>query len=294
MVTRILLILSFLFPIGSYAEDIVSKNKIEETAGVNQKVVIELKAQLQEMKIRNDLLEKHQSSLLSTIHWSLSFLGGITVLLIGYGWWSNSKVHEKDKQELKQEITNLLGEWEVRIKLDNADVISEQSKTIDNRLIRVDEQVKEAEKSFDEKLEKLFGESKNSNEKLSERVDTLAQLTSKLSVNQTKLESDVFDIEERVWDLKGVYANILLTQAQGLDAARELGSEYGYRIKLILKRTLKTLEKITKEGNPTLKPYFIEKLKGSLNSLDSIYSVEVSEVFELLDKVKAEGVEKNL
>ncbi|RBM44883.1 hypothetical protein DLR65_18945 [Vibrio tarriae] len=291
MVAKILLILFFLFTIESYAEDIVSKNKNEEIVDINNEFVIELKAQLQEMKIRNDLLEKHQSSLLSTIHWSLSFLGGVTILLIGYGWWSNSKVHEKDKQELKQEISSLLGEWEVRIKLDNADVISEQSKTIDNKLIRFDEQLKGVEKSLDEKLEKLFDESRSSDEKLSQKVDSLAQLTSTLIVKQTMLGSDVFDVEERVWELKGITANVLLTQAQGLDAARELGSDYGFRIKNILSRIQKTLESFTKTSNPTLKSYFVDNLKKSLNNLDSIYSVEVSEVLELLDKVKIEGVE---
>ncbi|EOU9527334.1 hypothetical protein ACOJBV_003631 [Vibrio cholerae] len=291
MVAKILLILFFLFPIESYAEDIVSKNKNEEIVDINNEFVIELKAQLQEMKIRNDLLEKHQSSLLSTIHWSLSFLGGVTILLIGYGWWSNSKVHEKDKQELKQEISSLLGEWEVRIKLDNADVISEQSKTIDNKLIRFDEQLKGVEKYLDEKLEKLFDESRSSDEKLSQKVDSLAQLTSTLIVKQTMLGSDVFDVEERVWELKGITANVLLTQAQGLDAARELGSDYGFRIKHILSRIQKTLESFTKTSNPTLKSYFVDNLKKSLNNLDSIYSVEVSEVLELLDKVKIEGVE---
>lgn len=299
---KIILILSFMLSIGSYAEGFSSAKKIEETESVNNKVLIELKAQLKEMKMRNELLELHQSSLLSTVHWSLSFLGGITLLLIGYGWWSNAKVHDKDKQQLKHEIATLLGEWEVKIKLDNADVLSENSKSVDHRLsrvdeqlrsteTRVDEQVRGLEKSLDKKLEQITGESKNSNEKLTDKVNSIAELTSQLSVNQNKIESDMLYVEERVWDIKAVIANVLLTQANGLDAARKLGDGYGYRIELILQRSKRTLEDFIKKESPTLKSFFVEKFKGSLNSLDNTYSVKVAEILALLEKVQIKDVE---
>ncbi|KKL01516.1 hypothetical protein SD53_09670 [Rheinheimera mesophila] len=321
--------LTFVFPIGIHAEEVAPKNKTEETADVNNKVVIELKAQLQEMKIRNDLLENYQSSLLSTVHWSLSFMGGIALLLIGYGWWSNSKIHEKDKQQLKQEIATLLGEWEIKIKSDNADVINEQAKTIENRLIRVDEQVREVEKSFDNKLtrideqvreveksfdnkltrideqvreveksfdnklEKIFSESKKLHEKLAMNVESMASQISILSVGQIHLEGSMLHVEERVWDIKGVTQNILLTQTQGLDAAIKLGSDYGYRVDTVLERIKETLEKLIKSKNPTARPYLVNRLKQSLNSLDSVYSVKVSEILGILETIRVEEVKSS-
>ncbi|RRJ20164.1 hypothetical protein EIK76_11590 [Rheinheimera mesophila] len=311
MLRVIILMLTFVFPIGIHAEEVAPKNKTEETADVNNKVVIELKAQLQEMKIRNDLLENYQSSLLSTVHWSLSFMGGIALLLIGYGWWSNSKIHEKDKQQLKQEIATLLGEWEIKIKSDNADVINEQAKTIENRLIRVDEQVREVEKSFDNKLtrideqvreveksfdnklEKIFSESKKLHEKLAMNVESMASQISILSVGQIHLEGSMLHVEERVWDIKGVTQNILLTQTQGLDAAIKLGSDYGYRVDTVLERIKETLEKLIKSKNPTARPYLVNRLKQSLNSLDSVYSVKVSEILGILETIRVEEVKSS-
>lgn len=41
---------------------------------------------------------------LSTIYWSLSTVAGVVLLLVGFSWWSNFKVYERDKQLLMDEM----------------------------------------------------------------------------------------------------------------------------------------------------------------------------------------------
>ncbi|ELN6935675.1 hypothetical protein RZY63_000907 [Vibrio alginolyticus] len=303
MIKHLILILCFLFPLteafadvsdtdvpSAQVEDKVNTStktpltKIESQVTVDSKLIRTLEDQLAQVKIKNDLLKEYQSSLLSTVYWSLSFLGGITVLLIGYGWWSNTKIHEKDKQEIKQEVSNLLNEWEVKIKLDSTEFIKEQSKNIDTKIGRVFDQLKETEKSTKEQLDKYSEDSKTINKLLAEKVVLLESSASSLKSSQALIRSDISDIEERLWDTRGVISNVLLTQAEGIENALELTSDA--RIQLILKRLKDTLVKLLNSPNPELKPYFINTIKNALTKLDGKYAVEVSEALELLDKIK--------
>lgn len=258
--------------------------KVEDQITSDSKLIRALEAQLEQMKAKNQLLKEYQSSLLDTVYWSLSFLGGITVLLIGYGWWSNSKIHEKDKQEIKQEISSLVKEWEVRIKLDNTELNKEQLKTIDDKMGRVSDQLRDTEKSLKKQLDAYNEDFKNSNKTISEKVSSLESGVSALNNAKVQLQIDLSLVEERVWDTRGVVSNVLLTQAEGIESALELG-KYG-TIDLILIRLKETLENLLNSPTPELRPFFIESVRNVLIKLDRPHSVKVSEVLELLDKVK--------
>ncbi|MGM6659083.1 hypothetical protein [Vibrio parahaemolyticus] len=261
-----------------------SPTKVEDQITSDSKLVRTLEAQLEHMKAKNQLLKEYQSSLLDTVYWSLSFLGGITVLLIGYGWWSNSKIHEKDKQEIKQEISTLVKEWEVRIKLDNTELNKEQLKTIDAKMGRVSDQLRDTEKSLKKQLDAYNEDFKNSNIAISEKVSSLESDVSDLNSAKVQLQIDLSLVEERVWDTRGVISNVLLTQAEGIESALELGKDG--TIDLILIRLKETLENLLNSPTPELKPFFIDSVRSVLIKLDRPYSVKVSEVLELLDKIK--------
>ncbi|MCG9703306.1 hypothetical protein L1D19_24955 [Vibrio natriegens] len=303
MIKHLILILCFLFPLADAFADVsgtdasstqvenkVSSSaktlptKIESQVTSDSKLIRALKDQLAQMKTQNDLLKEYQSSLLSTVYWSLSFLGGITVLLIGYGWWSNAKIHEKDKEEIRQEVSNLVEKWEVDIKLTNTELNKEQLKTVDTKIGRVFEELKEIEKSTKDQLDKNSEDFKTLNKLIMDKVDALEISSETLKAHHARLRSDVSVIEERVWDTRGVTSNVLLTQAEGIVHALELGSDG--RVSLILKRLKETLEKLLDSPNPELRPYFINTIRNALTKLEGNYAVEVSEVLELLDKIK--------
>lgn len=303
MIKHLILILCFLFPLADAFADVSGTDasstqvedkanpstktpptKIESQVTSDSKLIRALEDQLAQVKTQNDLLKEYQSSLLSTVYWSLSFLGGITVLLIGYGWWSNAKIHEKDKEEIRQEVSNLLEKWEVDIKLTNTEFNKEQLKTVDTKIGSVFDQLKEIEKSTKEQLDRYSQDSKNINKLITDKVDSLEVASESLRIKHARLVCEVNVIEERVWDTRGVTANVLLTQAEGIVHALELGSDA--RVSLILNRLKDTLEKLLNSPEPELRPYFINTIRNAVTKLEGKFAVEVSEVIELLDKVK--------
>lgn len=303
MIKHLILILCFLFPLADAFADVSGTDasstqvedkanpstktpptKIESQVTSDSKLIRALEDQLAQVKTQNDLLKEYQSSLLSTVYWSLSFLGGITVLLIGYGWWSNAKIHEKDKEEIRQEVSNLLEKWEVDIKLTNTEFNKEQLKTVDTKIGSVFDQLKEIEKSTKEQLDRYSQDSKNINKLIADKVDSLEVASESLRIKHARLVCEVNVIEERVWDTRGVTANVLLTQAEGIVHALELGSDA--RVSLILNRLKDTLEKLLNSPEPELRPYFINTIRNAVTKLEGKFAVEVSEVIELLDKVK--------
>ena len=65
--------------------------------------VIELRAQLEQMRRTDD-------QLLETIYWSLGGLVTVSVILVGYSWFSSTRTHERDREALKQELRSLVRE----------------------------------------------------------------------------------------------------------------------------------------------------------------------------------------
>ncbi|EOX4082271.1 hypothetical protein ACM65P_003345 [Vibrio alginolyticus] len=304
MIKHLILILCFLFPLADAFADVSGTDasstqvenkvnsstktpptKIESQVTSDSELIRALEDKIAQMKTQNDLLKEYQSSLLSTVYWSLGFLGGITVLLIGYGWWSNTKIHEKDKEEIRQEVSNLVEKWKVDIMLTTTELNKEQLKNVDTKVGSVFEQLKEIEKSTKDQLDKYSQDSKSINKLIEDKVDALEVSSNSLKANYAQLRYNVSIIEERVWDTRGVTSNVLLTQAESIVYALELGTE-GSRVGLILQRLKETLENYLKGPNPELRLFTITSIRDVLTKLDGKYAVEASEIIELLDKVK--------
>lgn len=57
-----------------------------------------------------DVMRDYTKHLLSTVYWSLGVIVTIVVLLIGFGWFANFKVYERDKIALQQQLHGHLQE----------------------------------------------------------------------------------------------------------------------------------------------------------------------------------------
>jgi hypothetical protein len=69
---------------------------------ISQGIEIELlKAQLSDAR-------GFQSDLLSTVYWSLGVVVGIVALLVGYNWFTNFKIYEREKASLLEELKTQL------------------------------------------------------------------------------------------------------------------------------------------------------------------------------------------
>lgn len=78
-----------------------------DQAGKAQSVSEELQAAKQQVKILESQLQvmkDYQSSLLDTVYWALGGVFLIVGLLLGFGWFSNFRIYERDKETLKADL----------------------------------------------------------------------------------------------------------------------------------------------------------------------------------------------
>jgi hypothetical protein len=52
------------------------------------------------------VIQLYDDKLLRTVHWALGSVFSIAALLVGYGWWTNFRMADKDRQRLKEETLN--------------------------------------------------------------------------------------------------------------------------------------------------------------------------------------------
>lgn len=102
----------------------IPDNSEEMQLSTSDSINIKLNTEIQIMKEYND-------DILSTVYWSLSFLGIIAVILISYGLYMNLKIYERDKEILKSELANDINKKLSNIKraqLDENRIIRKESK----------------------------------------------------------------------------------------------------------------------------------------------------------------------
>ncbi|VVN92396.1 hypothetical protein [Pseudomonas fluorescens] len=117
----------------------------------------ELQTAKQQIKILESQLQMtrdYQGSLLDTVYWALGAVFLLVGLLLGFGWFANFRVYERDKEILKAEL-----EGAVRSKADDLEKsISLQTDNISRVVIgKIDEKIKIAETSLNYSLQKIDG-----------------------------------------------------------------------------------------------------------------------------------------
>jgi hypothetical protein len=85
---------------------------------------------LETMANRLESLEKFQSAVLSTVYWSLGTVGSLTAILLGFGWFTNLRLYERDKEILREQVTN----WTKRNEIEVADLLRRSANEIEERI----------------------------------------------------------------------------------------------------------------------------------------------------------------
>lgn len=183
----------------------------------------ELKTLDTETKIlRAQLIEaqRFQEQILSTVYWSLGSLAGIAILLVGYGWWTNFRVYERDKTSLERELHSYIIEK-------TRDITDKQNSIIEKQLSEIKNQ--------------LISDLENSENKISKATENLVTSTDK-ALNQKlyeihnshiDLENEVrklniqSKIQERIeYRTKKSYRNALQCSVTALGLANKIGFVY--------------------------------------------------------------------
>jgi len=104
---------------------------------------------------------RFQDQVLTTVYWSLGTIAGLAILLVGYGWWSNFRIYDRDKQSLERELMVLLdketNELKEQLRVDMVKKISDASASLDKDLKTAEERVS---KSFETLLESNYNKTR--------------------------------------------------------------------------------------------------------------------------------------
>jgi hypothetical protein len=242
-----------------------------------------LKQKVLELKIKNESMTEFHSSLLSTVYWSLGFLGSIAALLIGFGWWSNFKIHENDKEGIKTDVNSLISEFESSW---NSGV--SEFRRLDS--LRIEQQIGEIKTYIDNKINETQSEIKDINKIIKElqanQLTQNSQLTNYIEIFDKSIHQQEYNLrvaEAVIWEIKGLYGNVLITRTQALYKACDIG---GNQVEIALFATKDTLEEMIKNGFST-KKYGYDRLKDILNTIKN-QDVLIGSILSLLEKIKVD------
>lgn len=168
------------------------------------------------LRAQIEIMRQYDQRLLATVYWSLGVLATITILLIGFGWFANFRLYERDKIALRQELIVFIQEELSKIKSAlNANAQSQ--------------------------YDKILAEAR------SVGSSTATSVRNELSFNINSINKDIKRIqcnmtgkEGESWIEKGVLTNGLRSYSHVLGYAIELNDEF------IITRTLDNIHRVIK------------------------------------------------
>ena len=139
---------------------IVASPMPTNTPKVDDEVIV-LRAQLETM-------QQYDQKLLATVYWSLGTIVALAALLIGFGWYVNLRVYEKDKDVMKDELRNFL-----RTELVASSKIFEK---------QIDEKIEKALKDYQENI-------KSSLAKVQTRISSIDETITRIEYKRLQDEA---------------------------------------------------------------------------------------------------------
>lgn len=174
----------------------------------------------------NRLLKDFQDSLISTVHWSLSVVVTMLLVLAGINWFANFKFYERDKKQLRYDLESY-----VKTEIDKGALEAKGLKLA-------------ALEEVDSRLESRLSDFSLRFVTIDAHRDDVDELKSELEVAHTRISLDAFDAlltEMYMWKTRKVYKNMLITQIKALKLASKLDVEW--RVSFMLEVISDTLDK---------------------------------------------------
>lgn len=199
---------------------------------------------------------KFQDQILSTVYWSLGTLAAVATLLVGFGWFVNFRVYERDKASLERDIRAQMSEdgRAFEIKLDAA---AEKSTASLKRSLATE--LAAAEERITARAEELLDAQKK---KLDALVATNA---SKLD----RLKSDVLHLQlgEKLRERKStaIPRNILQCSVSALEIANKIG--YENSVADVLDLVAKDIDHILTTKAIPIDNYLVARLIAALDAV---------------------------
>ena len=236
-----------------------------------------LSNELNILKEKNLLMGEFQSTLLSTVIWSLGVAVSIVLVLVTASFFTNFKVHERDIQRIQDD-------YAAKLEVLNSDVnskLAKVSKEIDIRhearsqqdLDRMLSQATELRSQF-EKVRVLLEEKLTEATRSAVRAEVQAD---KLKEDHLGIVSDISRLEINVWELKKIPGNVLIASIEGLNAAMKNSDEWSIddftaKIRQVIEEHFVTTQRPLSEFHVD----FLTKSKTDLSKSRPEHAAEIS------------------
>jgi hypothetical protein len=163
------------------------------------------------LRAQIDQMRGFQDSVLNLAWWALSVVAAVALGLISFSWWNNSRNYERDKNSIRDEITNQL---EKRIALFETQVIDRLQKSDVDLFDRVN-------KFADEFTAEMSAKREAAIEEVRQIVTKSAQEASmkiaKLEMSHKPVRTDLLDLTRKVYEIKGYPSMKLLLSSELLE-----------------------------------------------------------------------------
>lgn len=161
-----------------------------------------------------------QEQILTTVYWSLGTIAGLAVLLVGYGWWTNFRIYDRDKQALEKELRTLVAQ-EARRLIDDHRTHTESQ--ITSASASLNDAVKSAEVRLAASLKELVNHTqKQTTTQISQLKDSQSDLLG--DVRRLQLSEE---LKDRLLDReRNTFRNALQGSVSALELAVKLHDEY--------------------------------------------------------------------
>lgn len=152
---------------------------------------------LENVKVLQTQLEvtkSFQNNLLQTVYWSLGTLATLAVLLVGFGWYTNFRVYERDKKALSEELHSQASvEWE-KLRLSMESQHNEFSMLISEKIAN---EIQSGQSLLREQITSLKTSTEND----------IKFIKKEMKSDQHRLASEILEIKHDEWVKKKVFVN---------------------------------------------------------------------------------------
>ena len=172
---------------------------VPQDSNIEQRLLEQENKHLRE---QNAVIESYHESVLETSYFALGSVLTMTVILLGYSWWFNTRAYESDKRALREELQTKISAAESRVAL------------------REQEQRSAAEAAINARIDAATAaQSANYNSLLSDVAKMRAssdQAVALINERHSLFAREFRIVEDMVWDLRGVPSNSVLSLAQAV------------------------------------------------------------------------------
>lgn len=220
-------------------------------ASQNPEVLI-LRAQLADS-------QKFQEQILSTVFWSLGAVAGVTLLLVGFGWFTNFRVYERDRTSLERELRSHLVEEISRAKAEASQAaiarFSEQEHSLVSSVAGAETRISTSTNAI---IQIAAAEVRAKHDALSSTTKSLRR-----EVHQLQLANKI--AERQDWLVKKNFRNALQASVTALDLANRI--EFEYSVGQVLDMSTEDIASILASNARPIDNFLVGQLVAALDAV---------------------------